>query len=96
MAIHLEVVTSPNCPHSPRAVRLAQQVTSKMSSVVVEEINTFTSWGKERAEQYGVTATPTFVLGGEVVFVGIPEKNQLEDILKSALREEREKNSYFF
>ncbi|MEM2963257.1 MAG: thioredoxin family protein [Candidatus Anstonellales archaeon] len=96
MAIFLEIVTSPNCPHSPKAVKLAQEILKKTKGIGFREVNMITEWGMQRAQAFGVTATPTIILNGRVIFVGIPEKKALERVLKDEIRKEREKQSYFF
>ncbi|OIO20757.1 hypothetical protein COV61_01885 [Candidatus Micrarchaeota archaeon CG11_big_fil_rev_8_21_14_0_20_47_5] len=96
MTIYLEVITSPNCPHSPRAVRLAQNVLKEMHGVAFQEVSMITSQGMQIAQAYGVNATPAIVLNGRISFVGVPAKKVLQKMLDEELKKETEKNSYFF
>ncbi len=96
MSIFLEVITSPNCPHSPRAVRLAQELLKDTKGIGFQEVNMITQWGMQRAQGYGVSATPTLILNGRVIFVGIPGKKALRELLVEEIRREKENNSYFF
>lgn len=96
MATYVEVITSPNCPHSQKALRLAQRVVTTMDSVILQEVSMITQQGQQRAHDYGVKATPTIAINGRVEFVGIPEQEALREKIKYAVKDERERDSYFF
>ena len=52
--------------------------------------------GQQRAQEYGVKATPTIVINGRPAFVGIPDPAMLKQKINSAIRDERDRDSYFF
>jgi glutaredoxin len=96
--IHLEVLTSPNCPYSPKAIRVAQRVISKHKgmSIYLREVSVATHEGEEMAEAYEIDSTPTFTINGRIAFVGVPAPDTLSDLIKEELDRERFRNSYFF
>lgn len=96
MPTFVEVITSPNCPHSPRAVRMAARVVGEKKNVHFVEVSMVTHQGQEVAQAYGVSATPVIAINGRVVYVGIPTKLRLEGMIASAVREENERTNYFF
>jgi small redox-active disulfide protein 1 len=96
MATYIEIITSPNCPHSPKAVRVAQKVVSEMNSVILHEVSMITEAGRARAEQYGVESTPAIAVNGQIAYVGVPGEKRLKHIIDDAVREERQKTNYFF
>lgn len=96
MSIYVEVVTSPASPQSCRAMVLAQRVISKMDAVLLHEVNTITPFGQERALECGVTAFPSIVVDGRIVFVGVPDEGALRSFISDAIRDKKERESYFF
>ena len=96
MSVYVEVVTSPDSPQSPRAMAVAQRVVSKMDEVLLQEVNTITQYGQDRALAYGVTAFPSIVIDGRIVFIGIPEESALRSFISDAIRDKKERESYFF
>ncbi|MFH1471020.1 MAG: glutaredoxin, partial [Candidatus Micrarchaeota archaeon] len=64
--IHLDVLTSPNCPYSPRALRVAQRVISRHRnlSILLREVSVATHEGEEMAEAFEIDSTPTFAING--------------------------------
>lgn len=95
-SVYVEVITSPNCVHSPRALRIARSIAKKRKEVVLMEVSIATSEGMERAREFEVTATPTIAVNGRVAFVGVPTPEQLESIICKEIRMEKERTSYFF
>ncbi len=97
-SIHLEILTSPNCPYSPRALRIAQRVINHYKSVpiLLREVSVATHEGEEMAEAYEIDSTPTFTINGKVAFVGVPAAKVLSQLIKEELEKERFRNSYFF
>jgi hypothetical protein len=94
--VYLEVVTSPNCVHSPKALKIARSLARKQANLVLIEVSIATNEGMERAKEYNVQATPTFAVNGKVAFVGIPTPEVLQTILTDEERKEKERMSYFF
>jgi len=96
MTTYVEIITSPNCPHSPKAVRLAQKIVLGMNSVVLHEVSMITDAGRARAEEYGVDSTPAIAVNGHIAYVGIPGEKRLRHIIDDAVRDERSRTNYFF
>lgn len=96
MATCVEVITAPNCPHSNRALRIAQKVAAEMDGVLLYEVNTITEAGAQYAEGLAVDATPAIVVNGKLVYVGLPKKSEIEKIIIEEKKVERERDSYFF
>ncbi|HYB92579.1 MAG TPA: MJ0307 family thioredoxin [archaeon] len=77
MPVKIEVFCSPYCPHCPRAVEVVNTVAKRFGEkVTVEEINTFTPEGEEKADAYGIFAVPTIVINGKVKFTGAPSEQE--------------------
>ncbi len=96
MATYIEIITSPNCPHSPKATRMLQSMVGKMGNVHFVEISMMTQQGQEAAQNYGVEATPAIIINGNMAFVGVPTKTEFKELIKEAARELREKTNYIF
>ncbi len=96
--IHLDIVTSPNCPYSPRALRIAQRVIMRQQGalILLREISVATPEGEELAESFSIDSTPTFAINGKIAFVGVPAPDVLAQIIKEEMDKERSRNSYFF
>ena len=95
MKVFVEVITAPNCPHSPKAFRAAQRIVTTMKDVVLEEVNTITQQGQERADSYGIKSTPVIAINGRVAYVGLPKEPELKHMIEMALREERDRQNYY-
>jgi len=93
--LYVEVITSPECTHSPKAVSAVRKAALKRKSVVLLEVSIATKQGMERAQEYSVRATPTIAVNGCVAYQGVPKAKVLDKILNDAERNEREKTSYF-
>lgn len=96
MTLCIEVITSPNCPHSQGTMRMAQKVVSKMDAVLLQEVSIVTPFGQEKAAEYGVTAFPSIVIDGKVAFVGVPEEDGLRFLIYDAVIDKRDRENYFF
>ncbi len=96
--IHIDVLTSPNCPYSPKAIRVAQRVISRQKGIPIlfREISVATHEGEEMAEMFEIDSTPTFAVNGKIAFIGVPAPGVLSEIIKEELDKERSRNSYFF
>jgi protein-disulfide isomerase len=96
-AIHLDILTSPNCPYSPKAVRVAQKVVLKGNiPVLLREISVATQEGEDIAEAFHIDSTPTFAINGKIAFVGVPAPDVLSGIILDEIKRERERTNYFF
>ena len=96
MVTFVEIITSPNCPHSPKAVRMAQQVVGAMPNVHFVEVSMITSQGQQIADNYGVNATPAITINGRLAYVGVPNKKMLFEMIDTARKDEAAKLNYFF
>ncbi|MDD5317994.1 MAG: thioredoxin family protein [Candidatus ainarchaeum sp.] len=94
--VYLEVVTSPNCVHSPKAMKLARSLARKRGDVVLVEVSIATNEGLERAKAFNIQATPTIAVNGKVAFVGVPTAEALCAMVIEEQRREKERTSYFF
>jgi len=96
-AIFVEIVTSPNCPYSPKAIKLAKELVSKIRfPLILKEISLATEEGLTRAGQFEITATPTIAINGRVAFVGVPTKNDLLAAIMEIREKESETDSSYF
>ncbi|MFA5382291.1 MAG: thioredoxin family protein [Candidatus Micrarchaeia archaeon] len=96
MTIYVEIITSPNCIHSPKAVKLIKKVTKEMKGVIIKEVSLLTEEGQERAEGYDIESTPSIIINGEVICEGLPNKKEMKEIIDTVIYEEKQKVSYFF
>ncbi len=96
--IYINVITSPNCPYSPKAVKIARKVTTKKygAQVCIREVSIVTPEGENMAESYRLDSTPAFTINGKVAFVGVPEVSLLSKLIKDEIHNERCRSSYFF
>jgi len=96
MGIIIEIITSPNCVHSPKAVKLLTDLTKKMKGVIVKEVSVITPEGQVMAEEYEIESTPSIAINGRLVFEGLPKKKEMKEMLTDIIEDEKEKLSYFF
>ncbi len=95
--VFIEVVTSPNCVHSPRAMKVAKRaVTKRHDAIILREISIATEEGMQLAQAFEVKATPTIAINGRVAFVGVPTMDVMDGLITATLQKEKERNSYFF
>ena len=96
--VYVEVLTSPNCPYSPKALRIAETVTRKTfgESVVLREISVATSEGEMIANEYQIEATPTITINGKIAFVGVPSARVLGGLIKVEFEREKRMSSAYF
>lgn len=96
-AIYIEVITSPNCPHSPKALKAASRFVSKCKfPVIVRESSIITEEGQARADELSLESTPAILINGRLTFVGVPTQDELKDAVMEAKAKERDRNTYFF
>jgi len=95
--IFIEIITSPNCPHSPRALKLARKLVSKFKfPVILQECSIVTEEGQAKAYELNVESTPAILINGRVTFVGVPTANELMDAVMQVKSKEDYRNTYFF
>jgi glutaredoxin-like protein len=83
--VHLQVLTSPSCPHCPRAVRAAHRLA--MSNPHIRGDMVEVSEYPFLAVKYGVQGVPhTVVNETGHVMGGVPEDRLLTEILKNLVR----------
>lgn len=96
MSVYVQVITSPNCPHSPRAIELLQRMLGKKKNIVLEEVSMITEHGREMAEEYSIGSTPAITIDGVLTFEGMPTKKQLLEVISDAEYQEKERKSSYF
>jgi hypothetical protein len=95
--IYIEVITSPICPHSLKALKVASSFVSRCKfPVIVHESNIGTEEGQARASELNLDSTPAIVINGRLTFVGVPTQNELKDAVMEVKARELERNTYFF
>ena len=95
--ILIEVLTSPDCPHSPRALKIAKHTVAGLRMpAVVREVSIATDEGKARAMECEIAATPTITINGRIAYVGVPSQKKMLALLDYAIDREKESTSYFF
>ncbi|MBT3463647.1 hypothetical protein HOD20_06250 [archaeon] len=91
---HVEVFTSPTCPHCPSAKKIAKEVCDKREDVKFLETSTMTSKGSKRAQKFDVRGVPTLIITGpgtneRIGYVGTPSKDSLNNMINIALGKEK-------
>ncbi len=96
--IYIEVLTSENCPHSPKALKVAKKIAKKKFEMPLElfEVSIETEEGQTKAMEYEIEATPTIAINGRIVYVGIPTEELMTQAIKRAVEREHYATSYFF
>jgi len=88
----IELFYSPVCPYCPEAKRVLIAVAEELErEIEIEEVNVLSSTGYERAEKYGIRGVPTFVINGRVRVMGVPSKEQLQNVIQKELAQNEEK-----
>lgn len=79
--LHLEVLTTPACPFSEGAVRLAHQMAMESDMITADLVNVDDF--PELVERYDISAAPTVIVDGNYCFYGALEESQfLEQVFK--------------
>jgi glutaredoxin len=95
--IYIEVITSPSCPHSPKALKVASRFVSKCNfPVIVHESSIITEEGQARADELSLESTPAIIINGRLTFIGVPTQHELKDAVMEAKEKEEARNTYFF
>jgi glutaredoxin-like protein len=80
--VHVQVFSTPTCPHCPRAVRLAYRFAIESDHVTADGIEV--TGYPDLARRYAVSAVPKTVVGETVDFLGAgPEEMLLEHIQRA-------------
>ena len=85
MVVKVEVFSTDSCPHCPMAVQVAQEVGKQLDGVEVEIVKIVDVETQKRAMDYQIMAVPTFVINGNVEFIGAPMVDELVETLKTYL-----------
>lgn len=81
--LHLEVLTTPACPFSEDAARLAHQLAMESEKITADLVNV-TDF-PELMEKYDLMAAPTVAVNGEYHFYGaLDEPEFVEEVMKTA------------
>ncbi|MCR4337692.1 MAG: thioredoxin family protein [Candidatus Omnitrophica bacterium] len=75
----LEFFSDPICFCRDKAKSLITKILQDFSDISFKEVNILTE--SERAQEIGVIMSPTLVLNGKIIAIGLPEENQLKKIL---------------
>lgn len=80
--VHLEVLSTPTCPFSSGAGRLAHQLAMEKDNITADLVNLDDF--PEIMEHYNITAAPTVIVNGNNRFYGaIQETDFVEQVLKT-------------
>jgi len=81
--VHIQVFTTPTCPHCPGAVITGNKLALGNKNIVCDmvEVSEF----PELAHKYGVSGVPQIVINEEISFTGnLPEPAYIKHVLKAA------------
>ena len=86
--LHIEVLTTPACPFSEGAVRLAHQMAMESDMITADLVNVDDF--PEVAQEYKALAAPTVVVNGTDQFYGALEESEfVKQVLKGARESSR-------
>ncbi len=85
MATCVEVITSPDCIRSSKALRIVREAASKMEGILLYEVNLVSEAGRQYAQNLQVKATPALVVNGKVAYEGVPKKERMAEIIAASL-----------
>ena len=95
--IHIEVITSPNCVHSPAAMRVARRtIKGSKEPILLREVSIASREGAEMAKGLELKSTPAILINGSLAYVGVPSQGAMQQLLSETVKKETERNSYFF
>ncbi len=80
----LELFTHPDCVSRQESVRWIEDVLREFPDVSFREINMLEH--TDRAQIVGVKFSPTWVFNGEVILVGMPQREELVALLWCKLK----------
>lgn len=76
----LEIFKSSNCPFCPRAIRIAEAVLSSHNDILLQVVDV--RQNRQRARKMKIRAVPTLVFNNEVIYVGSPTIDELDEKLR--------------
>jgi len=85
----LEIFKSSNCPFCPRAIRVVEAVVSSHDDISLRVVDVRQE--RQRARQMKIRAVPTLVFNDQVIYVGAPTPEELDETLKAMTRLNAEK-----
>lgn len=77
----LELFIDPVCFCKDRAKMLIEKMLQDFPDILFKEINMVQE--SERAREVGAMMSPTIVLNGKIISVGLPEESQLKETLEN-------------
>ncbi|MBI4398302.1 MAG: thioredoxin family protein [Candidatus Omnitrophica bacterium] len=81
----MELFTHPCCFSRNRGLSLIRDVLKNFEDVSFREVNIYQD--SKRASRLGVKMSPTLVLDGKIISVGLPEASELKAILSKSEKE---------
>ncbi|MCD7782031.1 MAG: thioredoxin family protein [Methanosphaera sp.] len=84
MSVKLEVFTSQNCPYCPKAMEIAQEAVEELGDQIEYE-HLDVNENMDKVREYELLSVPSIVIDGEVAYVGVPEKDELINVLKQKI-----------
>lgn len=95
--IYIEVITSPNCVHSPEAMKVARKIIKgSKAPILLREVSIASREGAEIAKGLELGSTPAIMINGSLAYVGVPSQGAMQQMLSETVKKETERNSYFF
>ena len=76
----LEIFKSSNCPFCPRAIRIAEAVLSSHNDILLQVVDV--RQNRQRARKMKIRAVPTLVFNNEIICVGSPTIDELDEKLR--------------
>jgi predicted thioredoxin/glutaredoxin len=67
-------------------VKMVREVSKGFNNVEVSCVDVSKPSGREKALSYGVDYVPSIVINGKVVFVGLPDKEKVKQLLREGLK----------
>jgi len=87
--------TSMHCVKCPEAKKILKEVVAELNLKDYEIKNVDDEDVMIEALQHQVAATPSLIIDNELIYNGeIPDKNELIEILKTKIMEEKQKKNY--
>jgi len=89
--VQIHVITSPECPHCPEAIKRIQKLMTKYKGVVeMDAIDAESAAGHELVEEYGIQGVPTILVNGKLFTEGVPKMRELEKAIAWEIEHEKE------
>ena len=95
--ILVEILTDPNDVNSPRIMKVAKSVVSKMDiPVMIREVSLATDEGAHRAQEYELDAAPSILVNGRLAYVGSPSPDEFRKIIQETVKREHSSSAHYF